>query len=79
MITSVITNTITEHVKKDVIVCDCARLENKCPICNSIMWFIFDLQRKNKQLQIASIDTCVQELFISFLNSSQGPNWAGGE
>jgi hypothetical protein len=32
---------------KEKIVCDCAMFKNKRTICNSIMWFIFYLQRKN--------------------------------
>jgi hypothetical protein len=33
---------------------DHVKFKNKqCTICNSIMWFIFNLQRKNKQLEMA--------------------------
>ncbi len=30
---------------------------------NYIMWFIFDLQRKNKQLEIVAIYTDVQKVY----------------
>ncbi len=33
---------------------DCAKFKNKRTICNSIMWFIFNLQRKKIQPEIAS-------------------------
>jgi hypothetical protein len=41
----------------DRIVHDGASSKNKCTNCNSIMWFIFNLERKNKPSEIALIYT----------------------
>ncbi len=35
------------------VVRDCSRLKNKRMNCNCITWFIFNLRRKNKKLEIA--------------------------
>jgi hypothetical protein len=39
-------------VVKTIIVHDHDQLKKKCTICNSIIWFIFNVQKKNKQLKM---------------------------
>jgi hypothetical protein len=43
---------------------DHAKLKNEVMFCNSIMWFIFNLQKKNKLLEIAAkIYTYIQVVY----------------
>jgi hypothetical protein len=47
---------LTLYLKIDLIILnDHARFKSKCTICNSIMWFIFNLHRKNKHSEVTTI------------------------
>ncbi len=45
------------HDLHDLTVHGCAEFKNKCTSLNLVMWFIFNLQRKNKDFYITIVCT----------------------